>query len=98
MDNGMGRRALNCVRLVSDTTPLTLLTASRDNGVAAAIVVEMEWFDPKTGNRAGITAASFFWDDMVRFAEALLVIVSDAKEDDQKRAEERAREEAEGGE
>ena len=96
MDNGMGRRALNCVRIVSDTQPTTLLTASQDNGVAAAISIEMEWFDNKTGNRAGVTAASFFWDDVVRFAEALLVIVSDAKDVNRKRAEERAREEAEG--
>lgn len=92
MDNGLGRRALNCVRIVSDTHPTTLLTASRDNGVAAAISIEMEWFDHATGKRAGATAASFFWDDVIQFAEALLVIVSDAKEQDEKRTDQCAQE------
>lgn len=82
IDFVLGRRALNAVRIVSDTSPLTMLTASRDNGVAAAISIEMETFNPKTGDRDRIIAASFFWDDVERLAEALLMIVHDAKEKD----------------
>ena len=78
-DNTLKRTALNAVRIVSDTHPTTLLTASADNGVAAAIQIEMDVLDAKTGVPTR-TAASFFWDDAQQFAEALLVIVNDARE------------------
>jgi len=82
-DAAPNRRALNAVRMYSDTTPTTIITACRDDGVAAAISIEIEQIDGRAERRM---AASFFWDEAARFAEALLIIVKDAKERDQERA------------
>ena len=84
-DNALGRRALNAVRIVSDSTPTTILTASADSGLVAAIMLEMECV---AGDGRRLTAA-FFWDDARRFAEALLVIVHDAEERDRERVRQR---------
>lgn len=82
MTEHIGRKALNAVRISSDSTPTTIITASKDDGLAAAISFDVEQIDGRSERRI---TASFFWDDAIRFAEALLIIVSDAKEADQER-------------
>lgn len=82
MAERLGRKALNAVRISSDSTPHAIITASKDDGLAAAISFEMEQID---GSSARRITASFFWDDVLRFAEALMIIVKDAQEADQAR-------------